>query len=284
MASLDSVLVAGAALASDVQAAVTGDPMLTSTVDEVTQLALSLGDPGWKLARSGLFAKQASVETAGLPLEVAVVEPGPVGGIEGLTVSCRARGAQLLKRTTGALVRRDISPTEWIAVDARTAGYELVAEDTARRSQIDRKAEQGRDPETAWQVGRRLADEVGFWLFEDGTRLYFGRPSWLLQRPAATVWPVIWTTGSPSGVIVPTAIPVLRSSEDAEEAATIALQLPHRQAETVRPGEVIDLGGVPAGFVGRYLVTSVSVPYDGHSPIEVAASTPVDPAPQEFVA
>jgi hypothetical protein len=284
VASLDSVLVAGTELAADVQAAVTGAPVLTSTTDEVTKLTLSLGDPGWKLTRSGLFGKRASVDTAGLPLEVAVVEPGPMGGIEGLTVTCRARGVQLLKRTTGPLVRRDISPTEWIAVDARTAGYELVAEDTARRSQIARKAEQGRDPETAWQVARRLADEVGFWLFEDGTRLYFGRPSWLLQRPGATVWPVTWTTGSPSGVIVPTAIPVLRSSDDAEEAATITLQLPHRQAETVRPGDLIDLDGVPAGFVGRYLVTSMTVPHDDHSPIDVAAATPVDPTPQESVA
>jgi hypothetical protein len=285
VASLDSIRVAGATLTADVAAAVVGTPTLTSSVDEVTKLSLTLSDPGWKVTRSGLFAKQATVDTGDVPLEVSVVEPGPVGGVEGLTVVCRARGAQLLKRTRGALVRRDISPTEWLQIDATAAGLALVAERTARRTQISRVAEQGQEPDTAWETDQRLADELGFWLFEDGRRLFFARPSWLLARPDATVWRVAWAPqGAPSGVAVPMTVPELRSSDDADALATATLELPHRQGEQLRPGHVIDLSGVPAPFARRYLVTSVTVPHDGHSPIEVTGTVPIDPEPQEPVA
>lgn len=282
MATLDSIRVSGAGLAADVAAAVIGAPVLTSTTDEVCRLSLTIRDPGWKITRTGLFAKRSAVDTGDVPLEVAVLEPGAVdAGVEGLTVGCRTRSAQLLKRTKGALIRRDISPTEWVALDAKTAGFKLVAEPSARRSQIARTAEQGQEPETAWETDRRLADELGYWLFEDGPQLFFGRPSWLLGRPGAVVWKVKWTAGPGAGAIVPMVVPELRSSDDAEDAATVTLQLPHAAADRMRPGHVIDLTGVPPGFVGRYLVTSATVPHDGHTSIEVFATTPVDPTPQE---
>lgn len=195
-----------------------------------------------------------------------------------LEVSARSLGWRRLKQAKGALVRRNLSPTEFAALEAKAAGLRFVGEASARRRQIARQT--GDQAETSWDTIQRLAQEIGFIAFEAAGILYFGRPTWLVSRSGARRWSVTWSPDpaqvSPGLVGVPEC---RRSEDDASAAAEVTVDLVAEDADQIRPGDVLALAGVPT-FSASYLVTSVRIPLDDTRPVVVSAQTPVNPAPQ----
>lgn len=274
----------GAGLVGRVAEAVIGVPTLDLSTDAVSELKLTLSDPGFALLESGLFAPGTAVDWTDLALEVAAVETGG-SGTPTLEIVARSKGAQALKRTKGALVVRNVSPTSWVASEAKRVGLGFLGEPSAVRPSIARAAPEpgAGEPESSWDVIQGLAEELGFVAFEAAGRLLFGRPTWLMRQVAAgAAWVMryepsdtVHRDANPLDVI---GIPTCRRSVNADET-TVSAGVVRANGLKVRPGDLVKLRGVPT-FDGDYLVKRVGIDLDALSPVELELAVPFDPPPQ----
>lgn len=274
---LGKVIARGGKLSADVAERVTtGSVELTSS--EATQLTLQLIDDadfnvlGSRLFDAGTPDKPGSrLDYGGLRLEVRAVEIGSLGTDNLLTITARSLGLSKLKRTRGAKVRRNLSPTAFARAEAKAAGLEFVGQSSGKRKTIARKG--GDDAETSWDVITRLAGECGFITYEAAGVLYFGKPSWLVDELDA--YKLRWKGEQTSGDL--DALPVCRrSGDDPKRLATVDAVLRGDAAEELTPGEALDLAGIPT-FEGRYLIDTVTIPLAEGEPIDLRAQSPIDP-------
>lgn len=278
---LDRVLARGAKLKGNVAQRVTAAALeLTNAEAGVSQLTLTVSDPDLTILESRLF-EPGSRNSAGsrldygeaLQFEVAAVEVTDSGDGPLLYVTARSLGGQRMRRAKGPLIRKKITPTEFAELLGKEAGLKFVGEPSPQRATISRQT--GEDGETSWDTIQRLARELGYIAFEAAGVLYFGRPTWLINRQAATVLEVAHKRdGRVRGM--PTC---RRSSDDPKKVATVSVDLEPTLGDDVRPGHRLTLRGVPL-FDGRYLVTRVAIPLAGDGWVTVDASTPVNPEPE----
>lgn len=251
---------------------------VSMTVDEVTQMTLAFTeDETFAITESGLFVPGTDFRAgsrcdyADLPFEVRAVELAPRGGDHVLTVTCRSLGAGRLRRERGAKVRKNLSPTDFAKLEAKGAGLRFVGQKSAKRKVITRRG--GDDAETTWDTLDRLAGECGFLVFEAAGTLYFGKPSWLVERGKSLK--VTWA-GPKTGDDLD-ALPTVRRSGDAKRRTVeVTAQMRGPLAEAARPGWRMDLAGIPT-FEGGYLLTGSSFSLAENAPIELAAGTVIDP-------
>jgi len=251
------------------------------TASEVSQLTLSLVDDAdlnvldSRLFYAGTPDKAGSrLDFAGLNFEVRAVDIAPRGDDHVLTVTARPLGVGRLKRARGAKVRKNLSPTAWVRAEAKAAGLGFVGQTSAKRKSIARKgAVDGNDAESSWDVITRLAEEVGFIVFEAAGGLYFGKPTWLVDQLAD--FRLAWKGEQTSGTV--DALPVCRrTGDDPKRLATVDAFLRGEAAEELTTGQALNLTGVPT-FEDRYLIDRVYIPFREGTAVEVTAVTPIDP-------
>jgi cell wall-associated NlpC family hydrolase len=273
---LAPLIVMGAKLRAHTAARVTSATLSLSS-SEATQLSLTFVDNEFDLLRSGLFEPGTPTKAGtrcdylDLDLEVRAVELVPRGRDNVLTVTARSFGEGRLKRARDVVIRKGISPTEFVALEAKRGGLRFVGQPSAKRRAIARQ-----NNESSWDVCQRLAKELGYVCFESSGVLYFARPTWLV-RHTSTI-PVRWRGADTDDGV--DAIPTCRrSGDDRKNAATLDLQLRGTLGERARPGMAVLLEGVPM-FGGRYMVDTVTLPLSEGAPASVAASTPENPKPE----
>lgn len=273
--------IGGKALSREIHDAVT-TALLELTTTEASQLTITLRDEvNLALLRKANLKPGTEhdagddVDYADLALELRALEvaTGPL-----ITLTARSRGIGKLKRAKGGKVWRDLSPTAWARQEARAAGLAFVGQSSPSRHHIDRKAaKKGQPGESSWDVLTRLAREEGFIAFEAAGTLYFGTPTYLTTHASERLT-LEWSGRGtdPRIVDVPN---VRRSADDTGRGATVNVGLTGELGDDVRPGNAIDLRGVP-GFRSAYLVTSVTFDVAATSPVAVAAETPSNPTPE----
>lgn len=269
----------GGKLATNVVEAVTSASIDLST-SEVSQLNLTLSDPGLVLLEQRLFQAGTTrdpgshVEYRGLRFECSAVEVGDDGDGPVVVVEARSVVGQRLKRARGPVSGSKTSATDFARRLVTDVGGRFVGQPTAAKATVSRQK-----GETSWDTLARLADEVGFVVFESAGTVFFGKPTWLIGRDGSDVVALAW---DPDGDVDNRLIgmPRCRSTADnAKKAATVSWQAFGTLGDDVRPGQRLQLTGVP-GFEGRYLVTSVTIPLDDATPVSVEAATPINPVPQ----
>lgn len=275
---LGALIVRGAGLTADVAEAVTRATLdLSST--EVTQLDLTIRDPDLKLLAARLFepgtptTAGSSVDYGALKLEVRrlSVEAGP-----SLAIVARDLGAYKLKRARGPLLRRNLSPTQSAALDAKAAGLKFVGEASAKRPTVAREAD-----ESAWDATGRHADELGFLRFVTAGVLYFGRPTFLIKRAGVTT-SATWSRtdgGARTDGRLRDVPKCSRSGDEVGRVASVEVEFLGELGDRILPGGKLALRGVPT-FEGDYFVDKATVELDDTSPVRVSASTAVNPKPQ----
>lgn len=276
---LGRLIVRGARLKGNVAEAVVSASLSLSS-SEATQLELTLVDDGWDILRSGLFSagtpsKAGSrCDYADLDLEVRAIEVGPRGVDHTLRVTARSLGVGKLKRAKGPLIRKDLSPTQFVKLEAKRAGLKCVGQPSNKRKAISRQT--GKDAESSWDTCQRLAKELGYVCFEAAGVLYFGRPTWLTQRTKELR--IKWKGTKTDGAI--DALPTCRrSGDDKRNVATVEAMLRGDAGEDARPGMALILDGVPT-FDGRYMVDTVTLSLAEDAAATVSASTPENPKPE----
>lgn len=273
---LGKLIVMGGRLRADIAEAVTSASLSLSS-SEVTQLTLTIVDNDFDVLRSGLFSagtptkRGSRCDYAGLDLEVRAIEIAARGTDNVLTITARSVGAGNARRKRGAHVRRNLTPTQYVALGAKACGLKFTGQPSAKRKSIGRKKD-----ETEWDTWQRLAQELGYVCFEAAGRVYFGKPTWLIDKTETIR--VAWK-GRRTGDAIDELPNCRRSGDDAKRAAQVSAKLRGDLGEDALPGMRFVLDGVPT-FDGAYMVDSVTLDLAEGTAAAVSASTPINPKPQ----
>lgn len=279
---LDKVVFFGAKLKENLRRQLTAADMSMST-EQVSQLTLSFMDPGFEHLKTGVYQPGIPVKFEDLMLEVGSVDTTEQAGNEKVEVRCRSRIVRKLKKRRGRKVLKQASPSEFIRQECKAIGAKHVVQDTPQRKQVARDVpgkrfggSNGTERPSSWTTFQRLAAEEGMVLFEIGGTLYFGKPTWLLDRAKENdrVVKVNWRKGDED--LWPESVPECSVSADGKTIATVTVTLPRRRARECRPGKVLRLRGVP-NFEDHYLIQQVDYSLLGDGPVTVVAGTPIDP-------
>jgi hypothetical protein len=277
---IDDVLFKGQRLLTNVIDHVAAVDLDMST-SQVTELSFTIEDPNFKILSSGIFDLNTKVTYRGLKLIVAVLETNDGGGQGGLSVRCRPEAVSKLKQRVGTLVMSNISPSAFVLAECSKAGITaLVDPKSSVRSRIARDLPQkGQQYDEAarpstWTTMQRLAGEAGFLMYEIGGKLFFGRPTWLIQSQ-----PKVEVPWYPENGKEPYSIPEFRHSIDNKDV-DLSLILPLSRAGEVFPGYGITVSGFPK-FAGTYMINSVNYPLIGGGTVSVSASTVKNPEVQK---
>lgn len=287
---LGQVIVHGGKLRENITQAVTG-ASLTWSVTEVTQLALTVADPGFDLWRDGVFAKGVAVAyrepgMKDLSLRVTSINlDGGAAGTGGFTVNCRSEGVWKLKKRRGSLVMKKASPTEFVEAECKAAGLKCVAQPSSQRGQVKRDIpakgddSKGSEKPSSWTTFQRLATELGYVVFEFMDTVYFGKPTWLIERDKEPMQVAIPLPGAPE-VWAARAMPVISDSEDSAVPLEVSqIIVDGSRIKECRPGGALRLRGLPP-YNTKLMVTAMTLPLIGPRGLEVTAATPVNPDPQ----
>lgn len=278
-AQFDEILFRGKRLLSNVIDQVS-EVTIDMSTSQVTELSFTVEDPAFKILSSGVFDLNTKVTYKGLKLIVAVIETGPGGGIGGFTVRCRPEVVSKIKKRRGKLVLKKARPNQFAQREVTAAGGKFVGQVAPIRNSIARDVPQkgeSYDPASfpsSWTTMQRLADELGYLMFEVGGTIYFGKPTWLIEK-----LPKVQVQWYPLNTKEPYSVPEFRQSIDNEDVE-VTLQLPISKAGTVFPGQGLVLSGFPK-YAGTYFINSVNYPLVGPGTISVSASTVKNPKPQK---
>lgn len=247
------------------------------TMEAVSQITVEIEDPGAAIAKQGLTVLRTPVYFFFSAFEIAAFEWSQgTSADEHLTITCRAVGAQRLKRAKGPLTRSGLSPTEFMAFEAAAAGMRFVGQPSSKRGQIAR-VQNAQSDQSSWDVGNSLASELGYIMFESDNTLYFGKPSWLVSI-AGTPLQVEWPDTGRSPTMQLNQMPTLRMSDDDANGAsgTIALQK-YGKARLIRPGMTMKVVGIPPFGPHVFLVDHVSWAEGSPLELNIDLKSPIDP-------
>lgn len=259
---------------TNVRAAVTS-LKFSWTIDAVSQLNVELLDPGLRMLDNNYFLLRRDVIYRGQQFEIARVGVGPgEAGSPKITLECRSKPSQLMKRDKNPEAYSGISATDYARIVAGRFGLAFVGQQTAKQRIIAKSSSEKAD-ESVWTVLKRSADDAQFVVFEVNNTLYFGSEEWLLGK-----WGnVDLTYGFGADRNDPFSlyqIPACGRSDDDATAASFKAVVERAGGESLRPGMTVNLQGITS-FNGQYLVVDVEYEVGNRNPVSVSGRTPRKP-------
>lgn len=255
---------------------------LSWTMDAVSQMQVSLIDPGLELFMGNLFQVRRRIKYGESEFEIASVEvdQGP-GESANITLECRRRAIQRMKQDKTPEAYGGVTATDYAQIVADRFGLDFVGEPTSTKRTITKSSGPNTD-ESVWDILRKLAGEAQFSVFESDNTLYFASQEWLLGRWANLpfVWPYNPTRlgAEPFQIL---SIPNCRRSDDDEMEAEVRFVV-NRSVTTMalRPGMTVNLSGM-GEFDQSYLIVEVAYPAEQPEPVGIACRTPVKKKPKK---
>ena len=279
MPSAEDVLFRGRQITRDLKEQISNMD-IDMGIDQVTELSIGIEDPLFETLKSGVFDLNTPVTYRGLNLIVSVVETSIGGGLGGITIRCRPKVVSDLKKRRGAKVMKNVSPSTFVKSECKEVKAANTIQNSIKRGQIARDLPQKgesydeADYPSSWTTFRRLADELGYVMYEVAGHVYFGKPTWIVaQKPKVEVQ---WYSENGKE---PLTIPEFRQSLDSTDIE-LSLELPLERASECIPGHGLVISGFPK-FAGTYMITQVSYPLVGTGTVSVTASTVKNPEPQK---
>jgi hypothetical protein len=252
---------------------------LSMSVGQVSNLSLSVDDPGWNFYAKHHVPLETYVNFEELRFSIASIELNAGGGEGGFSMECRPRSVRHLKNLRGKRVIRNVSPSQYVIEECKSAGVGYKVQPTSRRTSVSRDVpepgEKSGEDKSAWSTINRLASEVGFLAFEVGGTIFFGEPTWFIKNMPRVK--VSWSATTEDGYNA-TQMPVVSQSLDDNSRHKVSVQVPIERANDFRPGYGMQLTGVPR-FTHIYFITDVDFPLAGPGDVSVTAETPFDPTP-----
>lgn len=177
------VILDGKQLTLDVSEAI-NDIQLTRTISGASTVALNMIDTDRSILRSGIFDHRVTLQLDGLRFHL--VQPAKAGDL--LTCTFEDEVVALLRRTNGRVTAAAGSTTR--AGFARrlvrqTPGVKFISYPGGQtlKEPLTRGTKQSPHEDT-WTCLQRLAAEVQWRCFSDGTAVWFGPDSWLMSLPS----------------------------------------------------------------------------------------------------
>lgn len=253
---VDNVRLSGGKLSKQlIEAVMSAD--ISGSITDVTQIEIKFTDPDWKLLKSGIFKLGYSVDIEDFDMEIASIDTGDDETIENVSIKCRPRVIRKLKARKGARVMKNASPSDFVISECRAVGAKYKVQKTARRKQVARDVpkkgqNETSNPPSSWTTFKRLAEEVGFLMFESAGIIYFGKPSWLLSNAGTTLYTYRYGSGKDDDYRTYDVPNCTRSQDSTGQEVSFAVRVP--SLTRIRPGVRFKLTGVPT-FETNYLVS-----------------------------
>lgn len=262
------------------------------TAGEVSQLKLEFADRFLDLTREHRIDIGTDIRFLDLDWEVTAIETTQGPAHAHLSVVCHSMGAVWMKTTVPAHEKNQ-SPTGYLERICKQLGFKgFRGEPSAARptiGPIQLDEEGAKRTETSWEVAQRLADELGFVAFESAGVFHFGRPSWLIDTGDKYV--LEWrgddfgvAPGHIEALEVPRTSQVMGYPHGNPEKSSVSASVLRSVGEQLRPGNGIEVRGIPAFRSGGLMLTQVTWDLrDLHSPVSISAEIPEFVAPTQPV-
>jgi hypothetical protein len=240
------------------------------TMDAVSQIKLTLFDPGMRFLQNNYFPIRRTMTYQGVEFEVAAVEVGPrAGDTAQIVVDLRRSSIQKIKRDKNPTAYSGVSATDYARIVAARYDLKFVGQTTSEKGTITQSGTSSKK-ESVWDVLTRIAGEAKFIVFESEGTLFFCSEEWLLGK--REVIDIAWPAPQASGYKT-LEIPSVRRSDDDVKAAEIQLLFHRTNAMNLRPGMTMNFTGVPT-FENRYLITEVAYEEGVEEPVSISGRTP----------
>lgn len=280
---LERIILMGGRLREDYRSACLS-AIADFSIDQVSQLTFTFLDPDYRLLSEGLFEPTIPLFYGDMRLRIASLEVGDNSNHEQITIAARPDAVRKLKLARGSKVMKNASPTDFVKAECERLGIPVLAQESEQRRQVARDRQRQRDEPygagqipSSWTTFQRFAREVGFVVFEARGKIFFGKPTWLLEHFEDHPVLVYWKTGKEQfRTQYP---PTCNKSVDSEEGKTVTVRLPMHRWRVCTPGRALVLKGVPF-FDGSYIISSVSYNLSGEGDISVEARKAIDPEPE----
>lgn len=268
--SFSGVKIINGAWRADISQVITSAD-ISLTTSEVSQLNISVDDPGFAFLKRHKIPLDTWVDYDGLRFSIAAMSLHEGGGEGGFTMTCRPRAVRLLKNRKGKKLMKNVSPTTWIQHECKALKIPVTAQKSAKRSSVSRDvAEKGSDEEAnSWTTFQRLAQDLNYELFEYQGRIYFGQAAWLAKEIGMRARVEFGTSDNGTKM---NSLPECEKSLDAGGVLSISFEVPIERRKQFQPGSIVDFTGVP-GFGAYYAVTTLEFPLAGAGELSVQAQT-----------
>lgn len=263
------------------------------TIDEVSEITLEFEDRDDSLLDEYRIDNGTPVDLEDfrdMRFEIVQIETNQGPATPHIVLTCHPSGVVTLRETSPA-PSANMSPSDYLARVVGASGLSFRGQATAVRPNVGPNRIDDPDPlrgtrdrlETAWEVGRRLAEEEGFYFFEAGGWVYFASPDFLVQ--SGQTRHVVWLgrrnfTGSRSDDTAPLiGRPTCRGTGSHESGGkrlfrdvVIDGRVDREPGQRFRPGDNLLLSGVSRFSGGGRIVARVGWSLrDLVSPVEFTA-------------
>lgn len=251
----------------------------SASTDQTSQISMTIIDRGFKLLKAGMIADHMRTDFIGFWMEIASIGTGDSGGAETLELRMRPKGVRALMERTGSYVVHNASPTQFLAAECKAVGLGFKGQSSGLRNQVSRDVPvgdvEGQRPPSSWTTFQRLAQELGYLMFEFKNVVYFGKPSWLIKNTGSPV--VTRYAPGKSAIDTTMTIPACSRSDDDPDGTRVSVVLPSWRIPNIGPGRLQRLVGVPT-FDADYMVNSITFDMlQPNSVVTVDAQKPIDP-------
>lgn len=253
------------------------------SVDQVTQMSFNfLDDHALTLFRSRLMDKGASISYGEWSLTVDKVDLSSGDAGPELAVSALSAYVYRWRNQHGAKTWTNVDVAQWFHERCREVGATAIIQPGLGRKTIVRESSLEMGFQDTWEVMAQVRRELGVWMFERGRDLVVGRPSWIIsQHQHFQHWPLWWNSWTDYHQAF-TGMPNYVGRTENASQEELSFQLVAPDADKMRPGDSVHLGGLFAGaMVGNWLVASVRYPMNAVGPVSVTCVRAIDPAKEE---
>lgn len=216
------------------------------SMDGVSQLGITVADPGLELLAKNIFDLRRSITFLGMEFEIARCDIKQGSGGEEVTIEARNAACQKLKRDKTRAVFKGGNGTVYAAMKAREVGLKFFGEDAIEKTNISQTSSDKSD-ESAWDVLKRVAGQNQFVMFESDGRLFFCSMQFLLGKFAVVAegvrggffaTPVRWLTDKEPDKVVPAIpgpadSPTLRTGSRGAHVTFVQKVLSQRAGQTI---------------------------------------------------
>lgn len=274
---LKSISITGKTLEADLVESCTKATFGAST-SQVTEMSLTFLDTmDLEIFRSGLLASGASVAYGGWSMITRSMSLKSGSAGPELTVKCPSIFVERLRDQTGGYSWGDRDVTSWARDMAHAVGLKPVVQPGLGTRTIVRADTEGDDKESSWEVLASVAKAVGCWLFEYGNTMVMAKPSWLVANDwGGRYWPFYWNNWADYSDGLQ-GLPGYDLDPNGNPAERLQIRLVSPDADEIRPGDTVDLGGNVAGMMGKWIVVSVSFPMTVDGVVTADCVRPIDP-------
>lgn len=166
-----------------------GDLVIGGSIDlstsEVSEVSLTLLDVDFAVSRRYRLDIDSVLHCLNLPFRVVTLGCGSHPAGETVTLKAHPAGAVTM-RIGSPNALSNISPTDYMKAQATAAGLKFWGRPSGKRASVGpatiTDSQSQSRPETAWEVGQRLADELGYYAFETAGTYYFAPSDYIMSN------------------------------------------------------------------------------------------------------